>query len=240
MRSASPIRPPVPGLVPGLVVDRTAGRPARSGVRLPALLLAATLGAVAFAGAATAREHVRPERLTVYADVLDVRPVYEEVSYFGPTRECWTEEVRHVVREDYARPHRAYRDGHPRERRGGEAIVGGLIGGVVGNQLGRNSSRGTRAGATIAGAIIGSAVANETSAANARHRRHAPRYHAPRTVYETRPVERCREVESSRAERRLQHYDVTYRYDGRTYTTRLPRDPGAELELNVTLTPARF
>ena len=113
---------------------------------------------------------------------------------------------------------------------------------MVGNQLGRGSGRGGRTGATIAGAIIGSAVANEAGAGSARHRRpvHRPVHRpASRTVVETQPVERCRTVEGARSERRLQHYDVTYRYDGRTYTTRLPRDPGRQLELNVTLTPAR-
>ena len=113
----------------------------------------------------------------------------------------------------------------------------GLVGGIVGNQLARRGSGGERAGATIAGAIVGSVVGNEASAGSARHRHR--RHSAPRTVYETRPVERCRTVEGSRAERRLQHYDVTYAYEGRTYTTRLPRDPGPTLELNVTLTAPR-
>lgn len=200
---------------------------------LPALLLAASVGALtALAPAsAEARDRVRAERLVVEANVVDVRPVYREVRYSEPRRECWTEEVRHVVRE--GRGHRY--DGHARSGDGG-AIVGGLIGGVVGNQLGRRGSSGERAGATIAGAIVGSVIGNEAGSRPARHRRH---YDPPRTVYETRPVERCRTVEASRSERRLQHYDVTYSYAGRTYTTRLPRDPGPTLELNVTLTPAR-
>lgn len=201
---------------------------------LTALLLAGVLAGAA--GPATARDRVRPERLTVYADVIDVRPVYRQVRRSEPRRECWIEEQEYVVREGaaYREPHR---DGG--RHGGGDALVGGVIGGVIGNQLGRGSSRGGRAGATIAGAIIGGAVANEVSAGSARHRR-PHRHQAPRTVYETREVERCRSVERTRSEERLQHYDVTYRYDGRTFTTRLPRDPGPRLELNVALTPARF
>ena len=203
---------------------------------LPALLLAAAVGALA-PGAADARDRVRPERLTVLADVVDVRPVYRQVRYSEPRRECWTEEVRHVVREGYV----DHRGGHGYSGHGysndGRAVVGGLVGGIVGNQIARRGSRGERAGATIAGAIVGSVIGNETSAGSARHRDR--RHVVPRTVHETRPVERCRTVERSRAERRLQHYDVTYAYEGRTYTTRLPRDPGPTLELNVTLTPAR-
>lgn len=203
---------------------------------LPTLVLAAVTAVATLApSAASARERVRSERLVVLADVIDVRPVYRNVRHSEPRRECWTEEVRHVVREGHGG--RGARDGHRGSGDSG-AIVGGLIGGVVGNQLGRRGSSGERAGATIAGAIVGSVVGNEASAGSSRHRRHR-RYEAPRTVYETRPVERCRTVERSRSERRLQHYDVTYAYEGRTYTTRLPRDPGPTLELNVTLTPAR-
>lgn len=210
---------------------RSARRGARPALLATALLVGGAAGAIA-SPEASARERVRAERLTVYAEVVDVRPVYREVRRTEPTRECWTEERRTVVREG------GVSHGHRERRRsGGDALVGGVIGGVIGNQLGRGASRGGRAGATIAGAIVGSAIANEASAGSARHRRHRP---APsHTVYETRPVERCRTVEVTRSEERLQHYDVTYRYDGRTYTTRLPRDPGSTIELNVTLTPAR-
>ena len=218
-------------------------RPRRSaGVRARAAACAVAL--VAVSTSAVAVDRVRPERLTVYADVIDVRPVYREARHREPRRECWIEEQRHVVREGPVRRierHDTYRDTY-REKRGGtgDVLVGGVIGGVIGNQLGRNSSRGGRTGATIAGAIVGSAVANEASARTSRHRRE-PRYHyrEPRTVYETRPVERCRTVETSRSEQRLQHYDVTYRYEGRRYTTRLRRDPGPTLELEVTVRPAR-
>ena len=216
-------------------------RSARAATRRPATALLIALLGAAVALPAAASDRVRAERFTVYADVVDVRPVYREARYSEPRRECWTEEVRTVVREGYVE-HRVDHDGGYREhRRGnGEAVVGGLIGGVVGNQLGRNASRGGRAGATIAGAIVGSAIANEASAGATRHRRDRYERHVvPRTVYETRPVERCRTVETSRSERRLQHYDVTYRYEGRTFTTRLPRDPGPRLELNLELTPAR-
>lgn len=202
--------------------------------RLPtALALVASLSATALAPAvAQADRRVPTERFTVYADVIDVRPVYREVRYREPRRECWTEQESYVV-EEYGR---GARHGH-RRGTGADVLAGGVIGGVIGNQLGRGASDGARAGATIAGAIIGSAVASETSAGSARHRRHR---HRPRAIVrETRPVERCRTVENTRYEERLQHYDVTYRYEGRTFTTRLPRDPGRRLELQVTVAPAR-
>lgn len=198
-----------------------------------AFALATSLACTALAPAtAQAGRGVATERFTVYADVVDVRPVYREVRYSEPRRECWTERESYVVEEHRHGPR------HGRRHGGGDALVGGVIGGVIGNQLGRGGSDGARAGATIAGAIIGSAVANEASASAARHRRHHS--HRPRTVVrETRPVERCRTVDDVRYEERLQHYDVTYRYEGRTFTTRLPRDPGPRLELQVSVRPAR-
>lgn len=231
--------------------------PGRRAVRRAtlAILSAGILASASASAVAGDRTRVLPERLTVYADVVDVRPVYQDVRRSEPLRqECWIEERRHVVREGTVHRverHDPYRGSSYRERRGstGDTLIGGVIGGVVGNQIGRNSSRGGRAGATIAGAIVGSAVANEASARASRHRderygnehhRREHHYRQPaRTVYETRPVERCRTVETARSERRLQHYDVTYRYEGHRYVTRLPRDPGPTLELEVTVRPAR-
>ena len=204
-----------------------------------AAALAAAVGAALLPAAAEARDRVRPERISVLADVIEVRPVYREVRVGAPRRECWIEEQRTVVRETPARG--VHRHRHDRRSGGADALVGGVIGGVVGNQLGRDAGRGGRAGATIAGAIIGSTIANEAAAGSARHRRHHDTHtlHETRTVYETRPIERCRTVDGAHSQRRLQHYDVTYRYDGRLFVTRLPRDPGSTLELEVTVRPAR-
>ena len=49
-------------------------------------------------------------------------------------------------------------------------------------------------------------------------------------------VERCRVVNEVR-EATL-GYDVTYEYGGRQFTTRLDRDPGRALRVNVNIVPA--
>jgi len=179
-------------------------------------------------------------RFTEFADVIDVQPVYRNIRVREPQQECWIETQQHLV--GYERPrHEPYRT-HRSERRHSSsgAVVGGIIGGVIGNQLGRGESRGTRAGATIAGAIIGSTVVNEAQGRPIRHRREPARIiHQGAPIYETREIERCKKVSASRVEQQLQHYNVTYRYQGRTYTTRTKRDPGRRLELQVSVKPAR-
>lgn len=207
---------------------------------ISATLLSVAMGMSCVATATDRR--VATERFTEYAKVVNVQPVYKEVRLREPRQECWTAQQNHIVgyetngrNEHYETP-RNYTD-----RSSGNTLVGSVIGGVIGNQLGRGHSRNSRAGATIAGAIIGGAIGNETRGNVQRHRRNerSSRRSQSRPIYESRPVERCKRVVESRSEHRLQHYNVTYRYKGRNFTTQLPRDPGSRLELQVTVAPAR-
>lgn len=204
-------------------------------------VLAAVLLTVAATSSGDSKRHVATERFTEYAEVIDVRPVYREVRLQEPREECWTEQQQHIIGYENSYRHEQHQaQGHRNRHSSGDVIVGGLIGGVIGNQLGRGHSSSSRTGATIAGALIGGTIANEASAGSSRHRRPQPmRPSNGRPIYETRPVEKCRRVVESHYEQRLQHYDVTYRYKGRTFTTQLPRDPGDKLELQVSVSPAR-
>jgi uncharacterized protein YcfJ len=195
-----------------------------------ATLLISAAGPVLAAG----DQHNKANRFTEYAEVISSHPVYRDVSIREPRQECWTEQERHVIRYE-GQSNNSYR----RHGNGsGDVVVGGIIGGVIGNQLGRHGGRGTRAGATAAGAIIGSVLASE-SGGSARHRREQRHESPPQTVYETRPVEHCRSVTETRWEQRVQHYDVTYRYMGKTFTTRMNREPGSQIELQVSVSPVR-
>ena len=208
-------------------------------------LISATMLSVAMgmSNVATANEkRVATERFTEYAKVVDVQPVYKEVRLREPRQECWTEQQDHIVGYETSSRNEHYETTRNQANRSsGNALVGSVFGGVIGNQLGRGHSRSSRAGATVAGAIIGGAIGNEAHGNVQRHRRHErPRHQTQsRPIYESRPVERCKRVVESRSEQRLQHYNVTYKYKGRTFTTRLPRDPGNSLELQVTVAPAR-
>lgn len=189
-------------------------------------------------------------RYTVYADVVNVEPSYRRVSVQEPQRECWVEQQEHVVR--YEGQPRRYQQAVPQRRETtrsstADVVAGGVIGGVIGNQLGRKGSSGRRTGATVAGAILGSVLANEVSARHQRNQaasreRHESRHYSrpvQQPVYETRPVERCRETMATRYEQRIDGYEVTYRYDGQTFRTYSRRDPGSRIELQVSLKPAR-
>ncbi len=208
------------------------------------ILTAALLVAISSSALATEKRRSVTHRFTEYADVVDVQPVYRDVSIKEPRRECWVEQQRHLIRQPGS--HRSNRTSNQREYRHqagtGDTLIGGIIGGVIGNQLGRKGGRGARAGATVAGAIIGSVIANEAHTGNARHRReqrHSRHYSRPQPVYETRPVERCKKTYHTRYEQRADGYDVTYRYRDHLYTTHMKNDPGRQIELQINVKPAR-
>lgn len=101
----------------------------------------------------------------------------------------------------------------------GGAIIGGIAGGLLGSQIGKGSGRvaGAAVGAAT-GAIVGDRIDN-----------------SDRTSYASRPVEHCRTVDNWQTVTR--GYLVTYRYDGRTYDTVLPYDPGRKLRVRVAVAP---
>jgi uncharacterized protein YcfJ len=103
----------------------------------------------------------------------------------------------------------------PKERSMGGAIIGGVAGGLLGNQVGGGQGKTavTAAGA-IAGVLVGDRVANPDQ---------------PRS----QQVERCREVENSREV--IKGYNVTYRYNGRQINSTLPYQPGATVQVGVSL-----
>lgn len=143
------------------------------------------------------------DSFTQWAQVVRATPVYVHVS--DPRHECWTERV---TTEEYVD-----RNGVPLG-----AIVGGITGGVIGNQIGSGRGRDV---ATIGGAVTGAAIGNSID-----------RERAGITVAPVvRDIEQCRTVDAGRDV--LDGYDVTYRYQNRDVTTRLPYDPGDRLQVRV-------
>jgi uncharacterized protein YcfJ len=82
-----------------------------------------------------------------------------------------------------------------------------VIGGLIGNQVDRDQGRAGPGGRTT---------------------------EVERVPVE-RNVQRCREVKEVREAR--VGYDVTYEYGGRNFRTRLDRDPGRNLRVNVVVAP---
>jgi uncharacterized protein YcfJ len=142
-----------------------------------------------------------------YARVLDVQPVVEVVQVPRDQQICQQEMVRRRVPE--------YRSPAP-------AIFGSILGGVIGSQFGGGSGRTV---ATIAGASIGGAVAT-----HAQHRRYPPRY------YNT-TEQRCHTETSWSSEERVVAWDVSWKYRGTVYHSRMDEPPGDRIPVRVSVEP---
>jgi uncharacterized protein YcfJ len=147
-----------------------------------------------------------------YAPVTHVEPIVRQVRIETPRRECWNE-TRYVE----TRPHISD------ARVAGPTLLGGIIGGVIGHQFGSGSGQDA---ATIAGAAIGAGVGYDSA---------AKRY--PGGTREE-VVQRCDVRYEQQYEERIEGYRVTYEFNGREHTTRLPYDPGERIRLRVAVAPA--
>ena len=97
---------------------------------------------------------------------------------------------------------------------GAGAVIGAIAGGVLGHQIGGGFGQAL---ATGLGAVAGSAIGNQVEANN--------------TPSAEVPVRRCQTV--NRVESRVVGYDVMYDYAGQRYSTRMARDPGKRMAIDV-------
>jgi len=97
---------------------------------------------------------------------------------------------------------------------GAGALIGAIVGGVVGNQFGHGMGR---AAATGLGAVGGAALGNHVEMDGQRGG--------------VVPSRQCRTVHVH--EKRVAGYDVVYEFNGQRYSTRLDRDPGPHLAIDV-------
>ncbi|MEZ5551647.1 MAG: glycine zipper 2TM domain-containing protein [Pseudomonadales bacterium] len=155
------------------------------------------------------------------AKVVGVDPVYETVTYRVPVEQCRLEQV--PVSYDTPRsPYRSYTG----------PIVGAIIGGAIGNAVGHNKTN--KKVGTAVGAVLGGTIGRDISNRNAASREGD--YYRQPVSYRTEEV--CETVQESRQEMQLSGYDVTYRYAGELFTTRMDHDPGKYLRVRVHVTPA--
>lgn len=142
------------------------------------------------------------------APVVATAPILEHVN--TPRQECWNEQVVTSAPANGGSPL--------------GAIIGGIAGGVVGHQIGggRGNAVATGVGA-VAGAVIGDKVDPNGGVlggnANAGTREQV--------------VQRCRTVDNWQDV--VRGYNVTYRYNGRDVSVRLPYDPGPNVRVAVSL-----
>jgi uncharacterized protein YcfJ len=157
-----------------------------------------------------------------YAQVVSVDPLVRQVRVTVPQRECHTE-TRYVPVHTAA--------AGPVYGAAGGMILGGLVGAVVGHQFDSHHSHNNFG--ALAGGIVGTAIGHDVAEQSmARHNDYGSG--------EVRPVsmERCEVHEEEHVENHTEGFRVTYRYNGRTYMTRMPRDPGRQLRIRVAVSPA--
>lgn len=110
-----------------------------------------------------------------------------------------------------------------RQRSATGPILGAIIGGALGNELGHKKSN-KRVG-TVVGAALGASLGSDI----ARQRGHGRRH------YDI--VQRCETRDRFEQREELIGYDVQYRYHGEIYHTRMPYNPGRELNVEVKVRP---
>lgn len=147
-----------------------------------------------------------------YAQVIRSEPIVRQVRVETPRRECWDDVQTYESRPHISEP-----------AVGGRTLLGGIIGGVIGHQFGRGRGRDA---ATVVGAAIGAGVGYDSARRAGYGRR------------EERVVQRCDVNYEDQYEERIDGYRVTYEYNGREYTTRLPYDPGDKIRVRVAVAPA--
>ncbi len=147
-----------------------------------------------------------------YARVVAAQPLYETVRRSEPEHRCWEERVVYQEPQRY------------RNNSATGTIVGGLIGAAIGNAVGHHKSN-QRVGA-VAGGLLGASIGHDVS-----RRSHGAVQQRVGTE------QRCEVVDRSYEERQLVGYQVKYRYHGKTYSTRMDRDPGQRVRLRVQVSP---
>ena len=154
------------------------------------------------------------ERVETLTRLVDV-PVTREVCYQQPQR--------------YPSSHRYAGYGPASHQSYAPMILGGIIGGVVGNQFGKGGGKDLL---TVAGAALGASIGYDQS------NRHRYKSGHHRSGYQAQPPRsHCELVTDYEPRHEPDGYQVTYRYNGRTYVTRMNHHPGHQIKVNVNVAP---
>lgn len=172
------------------------------------LMTGLLIGSIASGSAMAGHKHKR-QHFTDTARVISSVPIYRTVRVNEPHQQCYEERVH----QRYNNHHKSYTP----------MIAGGVLGGIVGNQFGKGNGKTFM---TIAGSVLGGSIGRDIGMKNHHRRHHGSRYE---TVCET--------VNNYHQEQVIDGYRVTYKYDGRKFTTTLPYDPGRRMKVNVSIRP---
>lgn len=173
-------------------------------------VLAVVVGMLAGGAAIAAYQNLA----TPYAEVVSATPILEKEPIYGDvlatnavteTRTGSRQVCEDVVVEKRREERFGNKDG---------AVIGAVVGGLVGSQVGGGSGKKL---ATVAGAVGGGFAGRE-----------ADRRHVGGERY-TEVEQQCHTVSEPREE--VVGYDVQYRSEGATSTTRVDKKPGARILL---------
>ena len=157
-----------------------------------------------------------------FATVIESQPIIRVVKISTPREECWEETV--VYRDyDYSRGYDSRYD----NKLG--PVLGGVVGGAIGNAVGSEKSN-KQVGAVV-GAIVGATVGDAIVKSN-RKKRHSA---TPTKRYGTE--EFCEVIHDYHEEERVIGYNVRYRYNDATYSTRMDTDPGDTIKVRLAVSP---
>lgn len=193
---------------------------------------------------AFAKHNLHSDQQIKRGKVIQVTPIYETIHLQRPQKSCWTETTY---------PNRSYKHGHryrsvdhgvqyyDKHNSAAAPVIGAIIGGVIGNQFGKGNGKPV---ATVAGAVIGGSLANKAASQRVekyhknryKHNKHKGKYRGKHKGAITKKV--CRvSHQSVQTINELTGYDVSYRYQGKTYYTQTRHHPGQYINLAVQVTP---
>jgi len=146
-----------------------------------------------------------------YAAVVESRPIIQTVKISTPQEQCWEEEQ---IIDRYYSPFGSNT----------MVLLGTIIGGALGNAVG-HSNTNKKVG-TVVGAVLGHSIGRDIM------RTQQGPYRS-----DVELIERCETVFQQHEEERIVGYQVTYNYNGQDYTVRMDSDPGAQIQVRVSVQP---
>ncbi len=155
--------------------------------------------------------------------MTQVEPIIRTLNHRIPRETCWEESVPY--QEPYQHPSRS------RPESAVPTVIGGLIGVAIGERFGGNKSN--RKMTALAGGLLGAAIGHDLSRTRPAVNPYNERVR--RTSY--RSEHRCEVSYQMEQEERIDGYNVTYRYRGKTYHTRMDYDPGNKIQVRVNVRP---
>ena len=171
------------------------------------LFIAGAVAAPLIAGATVGGyNYYQDQQVTTnQARVINVAAVTTMEKIAVPRQECWQEKIVKVEKKETGSD----------SWKVGSTALGAVIGGAIGNQVG--SGRGNDA-ATVAGAAVGGKIGHDVYKDG----------HKPKRVEHVSYEQKCKTVTDYRTEEKPAGYDVTYEYQGRTFTTHMDTAPQGE------------